>query len=199
MSVGPQEKTKLIVVPSHLVERLRAIALRQGVSLSTLAAEVLEQASRVEELGATLKGAVDLQRLVDIQRGAGAVNVSRSTLEHLISRFYEDDGDELRRIWQEAGRWYGEYLHTKLGDGEALSFLEKGLLISWNLDEVEIRDEGGEVRLRCASFMMSMEMTELLLSYVSGVMRALDYEETERDYLSGMATLSYRRAIRRRS
>ncbi len=199
MSVGPQEKTKLIVVPSYLVERLRAIALRQGVSLSTLAAEVLEQASRAEELGATLKGAVDLQRLVDIQRGAGAVNVSRSTLEHLISRFYEDDGEELRRVWQEAGRWYGEYLHTKLGDGEALSFLEKGLLISWNLDEVEMRDDGGEVRIRCASFMMSMEMTELLLSYVSGVMGALDYEETERDYLSGMATLGYRRALRRRS
>jgi len=199
LSGGPQEKTKLIVVPSSLVERLRAIALRQGVSLSTLATEVLEQASRAEELGATLKGAVDLQRLVDIQRGAGAVNVSRSTLEHLISRFYEDDGDELRRIWKEAGRWYGEYLHTKLGDGEALSFLEKGLLISWNLDEVEIRDEGGEVRIRCASFMMSMEMTELLLSYVSGVMGALDYEEEERDYLSGMATLRYRRALRRRS
>ena len=58
---------------------------------------------------------------------------------------------------------------------------------------MEIRDDGSDVALRFASFVMSLESTELLVSYVSGVMNSLGYEEVERDYLRGVATVRYMR------
>lgn len=194
MIKGDSEDTKLIVVPSRLVERLRAVAVRQGVSLSSFTTETLEQALRAYGLGSSLQEAVDFYRLMSIQRGAGAVHMSRSSLEHLVSTLYPENGEELRKIWYESGRWYGEYLHTKLKNEDVLGFFERALLVSWDLDEVEIRKDDVGITLRCTSFMMSLETTELLLSYISGVMRSLDYEELDRDYLRGMATVHYKRS-----
>ncbi len=145
MRSQPPEDTKLLILPTHLVDRLKAIATRQGVSLSSFAAESLEQALRANEMDASLSDAVDAYRLSEIQRGAGMVDVPRSSLNHLVERLYAKKGEELRRVWGEAGRWYGEYLRAKLQPGEALGFLEKELLVAWNLDEAEVKesDDGG--------------------------------------------------------
>jgi hypothetical protein len=189
----PPEDTKLLILPTHLVDRLKAIATRQGVSLSSFAADSLEQALRADDMDASLSDAVDAYRLSEIQRGAGMVDVPRSSLNHLVKRLYAKKGEELRRVWGEAGRWYGEYLRAKLQPGEALGFLEKELLVAWNLDEAEIRESETEVAVRWVSFTMTGEFTELLLSYLSAVMEALGYREVERDSLRGMATLKYTR------
>jgi len=189
----PPEDTKLLILPTHLVDRLKAIATRQGISLSSFAADSLEQALRADDMDASLSDAVDAYRLSEIQRGAGMVDVPRSSLNHLVKRLYAKKGEELRRVWGEAGRWYGEYLRAKLQPGEALGFLEKELLVAWNLDEAEIRESETEVAVRWVSFTMTGEFTELLLSYLSAVMEALGYREVERDSLRGMATLKYTR------
>jgi hypothetical protein len=187
------EDTKLLILPTHLVDRLRAIATRQGVSLSSFAADSLEQALRVDEMDASLSDAVDAYRLSEIQRGAGMVDVPRSSLNHLIEKLYSKKGENLKRVWGEAGRWYGEYLRAKLKPEETLGLLEKELLVAWNLDEAEIRGGETEVAVRWVSFTMTAEFTELLLSYLSAVMDALGYREVGRDSLRGMATLKYTR------
>ena len=188
---GTPEDTKLIVVPSHLVDRLRAVAGRHGILLSSYTAEVLEEAIRVEELGASLREAVDLYKLMQIQSGANAVHIGRSSLDYLIRELYPTKGEELRKIWYESGRWYGAYLRTKLKDDDVLGFFEKVLLVSWDLDEVEIRNVDGEITLRCTSFTMSLESTELVISYISGAMSSLGYEELSKDYVRGIATVQY--------
>ena len=193
MRSQPPEDTKLLILPTHLVDRLKAIATRQGISLSSFAADSLEQALRADDMDASLSDAVDAYRLSEIQRGAGMVDVPRSSLNHLVERLYAKKGEELRRIWGEAGRWYGEYLRAKLQPGEALGFLEKELLVAWNLDEAEIRESETEVAVRWVSFTMTGEFTELLLSYLSAVMEVLGYREVERDSLRGMAILKYTR------
>jgi len=188
---GAPEDTKLIVVPSHLVDRLRAVAGRHGILLSSYTAEALEEAIRVEELGASLREAVDLYKLMQIQSGANAVHIGRSSLDYLIRELYPTKGEELRKIWYESGRWYGAYLRTKLKDDDVLGFFEKVLLVSWDLDEVEIRNVDGEITLRCTSFTMSLESTELVISYISGAMSSLGYEELSKDYVRGIATVRY--------
>jgi len=186
------EDTKLIVVPSSLAERLRAVAVRQGISLTNYATDALEQALRADGMGTSLQESVDLYRLMEIQRGAGSVNISRSSLNRLIEELYPNQGEEMRKAWRESGRWYGEYLHTKLQGEDVLGFFEKVLLVSWNLDEVEIKKEAGFTTLRYASFTMPFQTTELLISFISGAMSSLGYEELDRDYLRGMATLRFK-------
>jgi hypothetical protein len=187
----PQEDTKLLILPTHLVDRLKAIATRQGVSLSSFATESLEQALKADEMDASLGDAVDAYRLSEMQRGAGMVDVPRSSLNQLIERLYPKRGGDLRRVWEEAGRWYGEYLKAKLKPGETLAFLEKELLVAWNLDEAEVKVSDNEVSVRWVSFNMTEGLTELLLSYLSAVMGPLGYREVGRDSLRGMATLKY--------
>jgi len=189
---GTPEDTKLIVVPNHLVNRLRAVAGRHGVLLSSYTTEALEEAIRIEELGSSLREAVDLYKLMQIQRGANTVHIRRSSLDYLIKELYQAKGEELQRIWYEWGQWYGAYLRTKLKDDDVLGFFEKVLLVSWNLDEVEIRNDDGEITLRCTSFTMSLESTELVISYISGAMSSLGYEELSKDYTRGIATMHYK-------
>ena len=191
------ENTKLIVLPSHLVEKLKDVAARNRVPLSRYTAVALEEALRAEELGASLREAVDLYQLIQIQRGANSVQIPRSNLEHMIKELYPTNGEELRRIWYESGRWYGAYLRTKLKDDDVLGFFEKALLVSWDLDEVEIKNDDGDIILRCTSFTMSLESTELIISYISGAMSALGYKELTKKHLRGMATVHYRMNLNR--
>ena len=166
--------------------------MRRGVSLSSFAERALEQAVRAEEMGASLEEAIDIFGIFETTRGAGAVQIPRSNLKSLIIELYRSEKDKLLAIWERAGRWYGEYLHARLGD-ESLKFLEKALLVSWNLDEVEIYSDDLIINLRFISFVMALELTELLVSYISGIMNALGYESVKKSYLRGLANLNFRK------
>ncbi|MBS7638634.1 hypothetical protein KEJ49_07140 [Candidatus Bathyarchaeota archaeon] len=192
-SPRPTDGTRLIILPRRMIEGLKEAAERAGISLSGFASWALEEAIRAERMGIPLGEAVELYDLFRVQRDAGAVQVSRSILEYLVSRLYDTSGEELRRLWHEEGRWYGEYLKARLRGEGVLEFLERALKASWNLETAEVRVEDGFVRVRCASFNMSIENTELLISYISGLMNALGFEEADRDYLNGLAILLYRR------
>jgi hypothetical protein len=180
------DDTKFIVVPRQLADQLRLVAMRLGTSVSDFSVEALTQALRIHEMGADLKEAVDIYHLSDVQRGAGNVQVTRSVFRDLILRLYEEDRDELLRVWGDHGKWYGAYLKAKLSRDEVLGFLEKDLLVSWNLDEAEITQRDLMVTIRLVSFGMSEEFTELLVSYVLGLMGELGFSENERDVLRGL-------------
>ena len=188
------QSTKLVVLPEGLVNEVRAIAIKRGVSLTNFTAEVLEQAIRANRMGASLKDTVDAFNILIVTRTSGAVQIPRSNLNAMITNLYERDRDELLGVWEKAGRWYGEYLHTLLGSG-ALAFFERALEASWNLDEVEIEEDGLMIRMRFTSFVMSQELTELLISYITGFMRALGYMSMEMDYRRGLASFLFRRTL----
>jgi hypothetical protein len=187
---GTKKDHKLIFLPEKLVDRLNNIAIRKGVSLTNFAAKALQQSLRADELGVTLDETVDTYMLLRVQRGSGAVQIPRSRLTSVVRELTGDDKGELLAAWYEAGRWYGEYLNTLLGE-EAVDFLEKDLLVSWNLDEVEVRNDEITVDLRIASFVIPLELTELLISYVKGVMVSLGYEISKEECLRGLATLNF--------
>jgi hypothetical protein len=189
------QNTKLIVLPEELVKELGGISNRLGISISNFATEALEQALEIDKLNASLSDAVNMYNLVSIRRGAGGLIVPRTTLNQILTNFTINN-DEMEKIWYEAGRWYGEYLNTKLGNNESLVYLENDLKLSWNLDEVEIQDNEYEVMIRCVSFMMTENMTSLLLSYIRGLMTALDYRESKKDYLRGMIFLKYNKHVK---
>ena len=81
------------------------------------------------------------------------------------------------------------------GEG-ALEVIGGALKISWNLDEVEMRREEMKAELRFASFTLSEDLTELLVSYIAGVMGSLGYERREGGFIRGLAKLSFERVFR---
>ena len=192
MTKRQPDDTKLLMLPSDLVDRLKEVSNKRGTSLSGYAMEVFEEALKADKLGASLGDAVDAFRMKEIHRGAGAVIVPRRGLGQIMKSLGNEHAEDIVKLWDEAGRWYGKYLLGKLSSDDVLAFLRQDLLTSWNLDEVEFTD-GDHPALRFTGFMMSEEFTGMLLSYVHGVMDSLGYKEIERDSLRGMATIRYLR------
>lgn len=185
--------TKFLVVPAELADRLKEVAVRHRVSLSAYVASILREALRAEEMGVTLGEALSLYRMMEIQRGAGVLQAPRTALQPLLSKAYREAGEELRNLWFEAGRWYGQYLKTRLGDENPIGFLEEVLRHHWNLDEVSFRGDDLELLVTFISFTLSMEGTELLSCYISGILHSLGFREEDRSILEGLARIRFKR------
>ena len=194
MVATSSKNAKLVVLPEGLVDELRAITIRKGISLTNFAAEALEQAIRIEAIGGNLEDAVDIYSLYNVSQAAGAVHVPRSNFNAMITQLFRADREGLLDVWREAGRWYGEYMRAMLGEG-ALAFFRDSLLVSWNLDEVNITRDGLMVKIEFVSFVMSLELTELLSSYIQGVMSSLGYGLMDEDGLRGLTTLHFREEL----
>jgi hypothetical protein len=184
------DDTKLIPVSKTLANQLRLLAGRLGVSVASLTEEALEQVLRADELGSSLKHAVDILHMAQVHRGAGLINFQRAGLKDLIKRLYAEDPEDLLQLWYRSGRWYAAYLSNRL-NCDFLDFFEQDLMISWNLDESEIRGEDVIVGVRLTSFGMSREFTELLVVYTKGFFEELGYVVSEDDVLPGLISLKF--------
>jgi len=184
------DDTKLIPVPSELANQLRLLAGRMGVSVSSITTEALEQVLRADELESSVKDAVDILHMAQVHKGAGLVIFQRAGVKDLIKRLYDEDSEGLLTIWYRSGRWYAAYLSNRLNGG-VFNFFEQDLLVSWNLDESEIRVEDFVVDVRLTSFGMSPEFTELLVVYTKGFFEELGYMVSSEDVLSGLVSFKF--------
>ncbi|MCX6656359.1 MAG: hypothetical protein NTY03_14750 [Candidatus Bathyarchaeota archaeon] len=183
------EDTKLLVLPGDLVDQLKDISSRKGLSLSSYAIDTFEEAIRADSMSTDLRNTVDAYHIREVQRDAGGMVIPRSILRQLME-CTEDSSDKFKDLWGETGRWYGQYLKRRLSGSDLLAFLRSDLPVSWNLDECEIVN-GDDVKVRFVRFDMSEEFTGLLLIYLKELMGSLGFMEIERDSVRGMATVKY--------
>lgn len=195
MIPGTKSGIKLLSLPEELVDRLQRAASRKGLSLTAYSEENLEEALKAEDNGVPLDEAIESYRILRVQLAAGAVQVPRQRLDTVVKSLFASDKESTLSDWAEAGKWYGEYLRTLFGEG-AIEVIGGALKISWNIDEVELRHDEMKAELRLASFTLSSEMTELLVSYIKGVMASLGYENTGGEFIKGLAKLSFERVFR---
>jgi hypothetical protein len=195
MIPGTKSDFKLVSLPVELVDRLQRAASRKGLSLTAYSAENLEEALRAEDNGVPLDEAVESYRILRVQLAAGAIQVPRRSLDAVVKVLFSADKEAALSDWAEAGKWYGEYLRTLFGEG-AIEMVGGVLKVSWNLDEVEMRREEMKAELRFVSFALSEDVTELLVSYIAGVMGSLGYERRGGEFVRGLAKLSFERVFR---
>ena len=182
--------TKLIPIPKPLANQLRLLAGRLGVSVTHLTEEAIEQVLRADTLGSNVKDAVDILHMAQVHRGAGLINFQRTGVGDLIKRLYDEDSEGLLELWYRSGRWYAAYLSNRL-NGDFFSFFEQDLLVSWNLDESEIKIEDVVVNVRLTSFGMSREFTDLLVVYTKGFFDELGYVVSDEDVLPGLVSFKF--------
>jgi hypothetical protein len=63
--------------------------------------------------------------------------------------------------------------------------------LTWNLDDVIIERTDLEFTLKCIGFAMNELYTNLLMHYLSGLMEALDFRETDREEFRGLIKIRY--------
>lgn len=195
MIPGTKSGIKLLSLPEELVDRLQRAASRKGLSLTAYSEENLEEALKAEDNGVPLDEAIESYRILRVQLAAGAVQVPRRRLDTVVKSLFASDKEATLSDWAEAGKWYGEYLRTLFGEN-AIEVIGGALKISWNLDEVDMRHDEMKAELRLASFSLSEEVTELLVSYIAGVMGSLGYERREGEFIKGLVKLSFERVFR---
>jgi hypothetical protein len=62
-------------------------------------------------------------------------------------------------------------------------------LTRWELNDVEVKDWGNNVKVRCVSTVLTNEGTLLLSRFLEGLMHALGYKTEKVDCLKGLIIL----------
>ncbi len=179
---------KLVYVSEDLLDKASKVSRAEGISLTKLVEGALLEAVKINELGYSSKQLADFLNVMQTQRVLGGLFVPSGVLEFMIDECSTNKANGLQSLWYEAGRWNGRYLKEKFENPIHAfhNFLE---LSRWDLNEVDIKNLGNEVKVRCVSTVMSLEGTSLLAKYIEGVINGLDYKTTTLDVMKGMIIL----------
>ena len=182
---------RLVYVPEDLIREAMEHAKREGVTLGKFVEEALKQAIKSCQLGYSPAEASELLEVTHASKILGGAYVPPEALNHLISQAYKADKEKLQSKFYESGRLHGKYLKEKFQNPvKALkSFLEA---TRWDLAEVEVKNEGDAVKLRCVSTVLSAEQTELLAKFIEGAIQGMGYKNMESEWLKGMLILKFR-------
>jgi hypothetical protein len=169
------------------------IANSQGKPFYSFISEILEYALKVYRSGISLGDVVEFYEFMDIYQSLGAKIVSNEALNYFISKSYPKDSAILKQNWYEFGRLCGKELSVKYS--KPLDVLEKFLKVKeWELNEVSIVQKENRVNVKCISSILSAEVTELLASFIDGLMHELGYKKSAEERLKGIISLEYEKA-----
>ena len=179
---------KLVYVSEDLLEKASKVSRAEGVSLSKLVENALAETLKVNELGYSSNQLANFFNVIQTHRVLGGLFIPSGVLDFILEKCSKADLDELQTLWYDTGKWNGRYLREKFVNSvDAFrSFLE---LSRWDLNEVNIKNIGDEVKVRCVSTVMSIEGTKMLAKYIEGVMNGLNYKTEHVDVMKGMIIL----------
>jgi hypothetical protein len=179
---------KLVYVSEGLIEGVHKISRNRGESVGKVVEDSIKQSIRVNEEGYDVKQVADFFSAMQANRVLGGVFVPSNVLDFLVGAVYPEKREQLLAKYFESGRWHGKYLKEKYDDPVTAfgNFLE---LSRWDLNDVEVKEVNGAVRVRCVSTVLTDEGTELLAKFIEGVMDGMGYKTEKVDVLKGMIIL----------
>ena len=188
---GRQLKGKrLIPIPEHLLRGLMEACRKEGKPLNKYVEEALQQAVKLFETGQNLKGMVRYFEILESQKASGAVFVPLSVYDFLTRKVYATDKEDLIDIWFESGKWYGKYLSERFEDAvQSLADLLK--VARWDLNEVNINEMDGKVKLRCTSTALTKKATKLLLSFIEGALSGMECKIVKSEFMKGLILIEF--------
>ncbi len=183
---------KLIYVSEDLIDEIARIAKNKGVSIGKLVEDCLRQTVHVNAMGFDPGQVADLFTVMQAQRILGGVFAPSDVLSYLTEKVYQTHQKELQTKWYDSGVWNGKFLKEKFEHPvEAFRrFLE---LSRWDLNEVEVKELGGLVKVRCVSTVLTTEMTDLLSKFIEGVLNGLGYKVEKVDSVKGLIFMEAKR------
>ncbi len=176
---------KLVSVPEDILEDATALSRRKGASVGKFFEDALTQAVRVNSVGYDLKEVADFFDVVQAHKVLGGIFVPSSVLNYLVETAYKNDKEVLQTKWFESGQWTGKYMKEK--SENPINSLKNFLMFSrWDLNEVDVKQVGNSVRIRCVSTVLSNEETELLSKFIQGILAGMGFKISKLDSLKGM-------------
>ncbi len=179
---------RLVYVSEDLIDKVAKVTRDEGVSLSKLVESTLMEVVKVNELGYSSNQMAEFFNVLQTNRVLGGLFVPSGVLDFMIEKCFKNENQQLQDLWYESGKWNGKYLKEKFQNPvESFGhFLE---LTRWDLNEVEVKEAGDKMKVRCVSTVMSIEGTRLLSKFIEGIVNGLGYKTEHVDSLKGMIIL----------
>ena len=183
---------RLVYIPGNIVEEVQNISRRRGESLGLFVTEVLQLALRANELGYGPKEAAEFLDVMQAQRNLGGAFVPKDVLIFLNSAACKSENGDLPAKWYESGKWHGKYIKEKFRN--PIEAFKKFLKATrWDLNEVDVRENGDSVKFRCISTLLTDDATDLLCQFIEGAMHSMGYETEKTDAIKGMILLVFKK------
>jgi hypothetical protein len=182
---------KLVYVPQDIIDEIAEISRRKGETISKFVEDALRQAIRVERAGYDVKNFAEFFEVMQASRVLGGVYVPTEVLNFLVKRAYGSERKGLQAKWFESGVWHGKYLKERFQDPlQAFKiFLES---CRWDLNEVQLKVNGDNVKVVCVSSVLTSEGTELLADFIEGIMYGIGFKLDDKDVVRGMLILEFK-------
>jgi hypothetical protein len=190
MSEVRSKGKRLIPIPEALLRGLMEAASKEGKPVNRYIEEALQQAIKIFETGQNLKGMVRYFEILQSQKASGAIFTPLTVFNFLTSKVYATEKEKLLGVWFESGKWYGKYLTEKFNDPvQALAELLQ--VARWDLNEVNVKEIDGKVKLRCTSTALTKEGTELLLKFIEGALDGMKCETVKSEFMKGLILVEF--------
>lgn len=175
---------RLVYVSEDIINEIQQITRRKGIFISKFVEESLKQAIRLENLGYGIEETAEILEAVRVLRALGGVFTPQEILECLVGNSCRSR-EEILKKWFEAGVLYGKYMKEKFRN--PLSKLRRFLeTVRWDLNEVDVNDEGGTIKLRCMSSTHTPYLTETLAKFVEGIAIGLGHHVLRSEVVKGL-------------
>jgi hypothetical protein len=179
---------KLVYVSESLVDEISKISRARDTHVGKFVEDALRQAVTMTRDGQDLAQVVDFYNVMRAHRVLGGAFIPSSILDFMVENLWKEKQEQLLECFYESGKWYGTYLKDKYA--EPVEALEPFLkLTRWELNDVEVKDWGNNVKVRCVSTVLTNEGTLLLSRFLEGLMHALGYKTEKVDCLKGLIIL----------
>lgn len=185
-NIDRNKRKKLVYVSEDILQQMDVAAKKEGMSVGRFLQEALTGVIEANDLGCTPSKLKEMIQVLQTQRNFGEVIIPRAIFVQFIELIADGKEKEgLLEKWYECGRWHGTYLKRAFNDPLSVFklFLES---MGWDLNEVEVKEEKGNIRLICISGTITLEETEMLSKFIKGALCGMGYSIEKKDVMTGM-------------
>jgi hypothetical protein len=188
-------RRKTFVAREDLLRKVKEMAKRRGYTIYDMVNAIFEVAIKAEASGIDIDRVIEEGAILKRAKEVGFALVPESLWREMVELVYERAGEEVSKMWFEAGFWLGKRYAT--GDYEDPLSVFKRDLEAFAMDSYELDLERAEdlLRVSVASSSFSEPHAFLFSRFLEGALKAFGYEVVRREVLKGLIKMEARRSL----
>ncbi len=185
----PSDKRKTFVAREDLLLQLNEIAKRNGRSLYETVNDILELSIQANEVGVSMRDAIDNRHLIKSAKEKGMVLGLENIWQEMAEISYSASKEKALAAWSGAGKWFAKRYIVE-GTDDPFSAIKHDLeSFVWNVPEFTINRTDREVLVRAMSPSFSEAYACQFLAFLEACLDTLGFEIIEKEASRGSLRL----------
>jgi hypothetical protein len=184
-------RRKFLAAREDVVDRVSQIAKLKHLTLFGLVNEALEQMAKAHRLNRSLSEIIDEYEILNLAKSTGSVILPGDLWRLMLESVGKRNVNDLLKAWHETGRWYGTMVQAQFSSEDKFKAAERVLkTLLWGCSDLAITRGGDSVLLRCIGPRFSQFYTNLLASFMEGMLSSYGYSAVKKDISRGVIILT---------